>query len=138
VPDTPDTRPVNLLEVSTRAEHARHIINGFSITAPTLADLLRQVNGALADIPILSAEVLRLHAQLTASRMDRANLAAAGRITIAAYLDGEDDPLGYLRDELHAQGFGAGTTYDRASQDAPSCAQAAPLRPPADGRYQTR
>ena len=28
--------------------------------------------------------------------------------TIAAYHDGEPDPLSYLRDELHAQGFGTG------------------------------
>ena len=43
--------------------------------------------------------------RLTAVRLDRANLAAAGRATIAAYHDGEPDPLSYLRDELHAQGF---------------------------------
>jgi hypothetical protein len=107
VPQPPSTSPINLLEVSTRAEHARHIINGFSLTAPALADLWRQVTGALADIPALSAEIVSLRARLSTSRIDRANLAAASRVAISAYLNGETDPLSYLRDELHVQGFGA-------------------------------
>jgi hypothetical protein len=105
VPDTPYASPVNLLEVSTRAEHARHIVTGFSLATPTLADPWRQVNDALSDIPILAAEVARLRARLTACRIDRANLAAAGRITIAAHHNGEPDPLSYLQDELLAQGL---------------------------------
>jgi hypothetical protein len=107
VPDKPHTSPINLLEVSTRAEHARHIITGFLRAAPTLSDLWRQVNDALSDIPILTAEIVRLRAWLTACRIERANLAAAARITIAAYHNGESDPLACLQDELHAQGFDA-------------------------------
>jgi hypothetical protein len=106
VPETPSTSTINLLEVSTRAEHARHIITGFSLAAPTLTDLWRQVNDALSDIPILTTEITGLRARLTACRIDRANLAAAGRIAIAAYHNGEPDPLAYLQDELIAQGFG--------------------------------
>jgi hypothetical protein len=108
VPDTPRTSPIDLLEVSTRADHARHIITGFSVAAPTLADLWHQVDDALSDIPALTTELTRLRAWLTGCRIDRANLAAAGRITLAAYHNGEPDPLAYLRDELHAQGFGDG------------------------------
>ncbi len=107
MPDTPDASPINLLEVSTRAEHARHIITGFSLASPTLADLWRQVDEALSDIPILIAEISRLRDWLTAIRIERANLAAAGRITIAAHLNGESDPMACLQDELLAQGFGS-------------------------------
>jgi hypothetical protein len=107
VPETPDTSPISFLEVTTRAEHARNIITGFSLATPTLADLWRQVDAALSDIPALTMEISRLRRRLTAIRIERANLAAAGRITIAAYLNAEPDPLSYLRDELDAQGFGA-------------------------------
>jgi hypothetical protein len=107
MPETPSTHTINLLEVSTRAEHARHVIAGFALAAPTLADLWRQVNEALSDIPILITEVTGLRARLTACRIDRANLAAAGRIATTAYHNGEPDPLAYLQDELIAQGFGA-------------------------------
>jgi hypothetical protein len=106
VPETHSTSTINLLEVSTRAEHARHIITGFSLAAPTLADLWRQVNDALSDIPILTTEITGLRVRLTACRIDRANLAAAGRIAITACHNGEPDPLAYLQDELIAQGFG--------------------------------
>ena len=37
------------------------------------------------------------------TRLDRANLLAAARATIAAHHDGEPDPLAYLRDELNVQ-----------------------------------
>ncbi|MGI8449865.1 MAG: hypothetical protein ACR2MP_22335 [Streptosporangiaceae bacterium] len=96
---------VNLLEANTRARTARHIIDGFSIVFPTLADLWRQIDDALADTPDLTAEITDLRARLSGSRLDRANLAAAGRATITAYQNGESDPLAYLRDELQAQGF---------------------------------
>jgi hypothetical protein len=106
VPDTPRINPVNLLEVTTRAEHARHIINGFSFAMPTLADLWRQVDHALSDVPVLAEEITHLRDWLTACRIDRANLAAAGRATITAHRNGEPDSLSYLDDELRAQGFG--------------------------------
>jgi hypothetical protein len=107
VPETRNVSTINLLEVSTRAEHARHIIAGFSSAAPTLADLWGHVSDALADIPDLTTEIAYLRQRLTALRIERANLAAAGRITIVAHHNGEADPLSYLRDELRAQGFGA-------------------------------
>jgi len=59
-----------------------------------------------SDIPGLAIEISRLRDSLTACRIDRANLAAAGRATITAYRSGESDPLSYLYDELLAQGFG--------------------------------
>jgi hypothetical protein len=104
--ETPPPSPINLVKVSTRAEHARHIISGFSLATPALADLWRQVADALSDVPALTAEVGSLRTWLTACRIDRANLAAAARLTIAAYHNGDLDPLAWLRDELHAQGFG--------------------------------
>ena len=52
----------------------------------------------------LSVEVIRLRAELDDTRLDRANLLAAARATIGAYLDGESDPLCYLRDELAVRG----------------------------------
>jgi hypothetical protein len=103
---TPRTSPPDPLEAATRAGIARHIIAGFSPAFPALATFWHQVDDALADVPALADEVTRLKAQITACRLGRADLAAAGRATIAAYLDGEPDPLAYLRDELHAQGFG--------------------------------
>jgi hypothetical protein len=105
VSETPNASTINLMEVSTRAENARHIIAGFSSAAPTLADLWGHVYDALSDIPDLTAEITSLRERLTAIRIERANLAAAGRITIVAYHNSESDPLSYLRDELQAQGF---------------------------------
>ncbi|MGH3265620.1 MAG: hypothetical protein ACRDNS_26910, partial [Trebonia sp.] len=96
---------IDLLEVTTRAEDACHIIAGFSLATPALADQWRQIASALADIPTLSVEIGRVHSQLTACRLDRANLAAAGLVTLKAHRNGESDPLSYLRDELRAQGF---------------------------------
>jgi hypothetical protein len=48
----------------------------------------------------MGAVIARLAAELAATRMDRANLLAAMRATLAADADGESDPLYYLRDEL--------------------------------------
>jgi hypothetical protein len=104
VPETLST--VNLLEVRIRVRHARHIVAGFARTFPALADLWRQIDDALTDISALATEIAQVRVQVATSRLDRANLAAAGRATIAAYLS-EADPLSYLRDELQAQGFGA-------------------------------
>jgi hypothetical protein len=105
VTETSSTSTINLLEVNTRAEHARHIIARFSRGAPTLADLWGHVYDALSDIPGLTTEIADLRKRLTAIRIERANLAAASRITIVAYHNNEPDPLSYLRDELRAQGF---------------------------------
>jgi hypothetical protein len=112
VTETPNASTINLLEVNTRAEHARHIIAGFSRGAPILADLWGQVNDSLSDIPYLTTEITGLRERLTDIRIERANLAAASRVTIVAFRNGEPEPLSYLQDELQAQGFGTG--WERA------------------------
>jgi len=58
---------------------------------------------AVADIPVLIAEVHRGRSLLTYVRADYADLLAAAQATLAADSDGETDPLWYLRDELTAQ-----------------------------------
>lgn len=57
---------------------------------------------AVADIPVMLAELSRLQSLLALVRMMHANLLAAARATIAATRDGEADPMYYLRDELDA------------------------------------
>ena len=69
---------------------------------PTLAEIWRYLEDAFNDVPALAAEITRLAAELNNTRLDRANLLAAARATIAAHHDGEPDPLSYLRDELDA------------------------------------
>ena len=100
------TSTINLREVNARADSAQHIIIGFARAMPSLSDLWQQISNSLSDIPILTAEINRLDSELTLIRLHRANLAAAGRATLAAHHDGEHDPWHYLRDELDAQGFG--------------------------------
>jgi len=107
VPDISSASRINIQEVTARAQTAHHIIIGFSRAMPTLADLWQQIENALSDISLMAAEVTRLHTCLASVRMHRANLAAAGRATVAAYRNRERDPLSYLRDELEAQGFGS-------------------------------
>ena len=55
---------------------------------------------AVADIPVLLAEIARIAHLLSRSRWDFANLLAASRATLAAEQDGESDPLTYLRDAV--------------------------------------
>jgi hypothetical protein len=100
----PAERP-DLLEAISRNSHARHIVTGFSQATPTLADLWQHIDHSLSDVPILATEISRLNGQLRAVRLDRANLAAAGRAALAASRDGDPDPLSFLRAELAAQGF---------------------------------
>ncbi len=106
MPYTPDTR-IDLQEVNARYQDAHRIIAGFSLVIPVLADLWRQVDDSLSDIPVLASEITRSYDHLTVTRLDRANLAAAGMATIAAHRNGEPDPLAYLLDELNAQGYDA-------------------------------
>ena len=104
---TTDSTPppiVDLQQAAARHQAARRIIAGFSAAAPTLAEIWQQLQAALADTPALSAEIIRLRAEVASTRMDRANLLAAARAVITAHLDGEPDPLSYLRDELQARG----------------------------------
>ena len=89
-------------EVITRNDAARDIVAGFAAVTPTLAGAWRFVERALADVPVLVSEFGRVRAELEAVRLDRANLLAAIRATLAADAEGESDPLGYLRDELDA------------------------------------
>jgi hypothetical protein len=106
MPETSHTSAINLREANARAESAQHVITGFSRAIPNLADLWQQVTHSLSDIPILAAEIARLGSELISVRLSLADLAAAGRATIAAWHDGEPDHLSYLRGELDAQGFG--------------------------------
>jgi hypothetical protein len=102
----PDTLPyvnINLQEVTTTNEAARHIVAGFSTAMPVLADIWRYLDDALNDMPLLVAEISRLSAEIQSTRLDRANLLAAAHATMAAHHDGETDPLFYLRDELDAR-----------------------------------
>ena len=55
---------------------------------------------AVADIPVLLAEIDRLARLLSRTRWDFADLLAAARATLAADHDGEPDPLTYLRDAV--------------------------------------
>jgi hypothetical protein len=101
-----DSRPYNrtgIEEIAARNETARHMIAGFAAEMPALADFWRHLDTALAGNLALAAELTRQNAELTAARLDRANLLAAIRATLAAHADGEADPLYYLRDELSAR-----------------------------------
>lgn len=55
---------------------------------------------AIADIPVLLAEVDRLARLLSRTRWDFADLLAAARATLGADHDGEPEPLTYLRDAV--------------------------------------
>jgi hypothetical protein len=100
---------IDLAQVMARNSAARDIVTGFAAATPALATMWQQIEGALADSSSLATDVTRLSGQLRAARLDRANLLAAMRATLAADSDGETDPLSYLRDELHhAQDAAAG------------------------------
>jgi hypothetical protein len=92
----------DLPEVTTRNRTVRAIVSALAAEHP--ARIWDLVTAALADTPALTAEVMKLRAQLAEERLDRANLAAAALATISAHRDGEPDPLSYLRDELTGQG----------------------------------
>jgi ABC-type transporter Mla subunit MlaD len=94
---------IDLEQITARNETARHMIAGFAAEMPRLADFWRNLDTALADTPALSAEIGRLAAELATARRDAADLLAAIRATLAAYADGEADPLWYVRDELNAR-----------------------------------
>jgi hypothetical protein len=93
---------IDFEEIAARNDTARHIVAGCTGAFPVLSEMWRQLETALADAPILATEVRRLSRELQTTRLDRANLLAAIRATLAAYADGEADPLSYLRDELDA------------------------------------
>ncbi|WP_155123439.1 MULTISPECIES: hypothetical protein [unclassified Actinoplanes] len=58
---------------------------------------------AVADLPLVLAEVERLRRLLAWTRIEHANLLAAARAALSAQADGEEDPLFYVRDEVAAQ-----------------------------------
>jgi hypothetical protein len=96
VPNSFHSIRIDLQEVATRNDAARHIIAGFSDALPTLAGYWQTIITALADTAALSAA-------LTRARLDHANLLASARATLSAHDEGEADPLSYLRDELGEQ-----------------------------------
>ncbi len=95
--------------ITTRNDIARDIIAGFPAVTPTLAGMWQLIDAALADLPAALADLGRALADLEAVRLDRANLLAAIRATLAADAEGEPDPLGYLRDELDSTDTPAST-----------------------------
>ena len=97
---------IDLQEVLTRNTRARDFVERFSAETPTLANAWHYIDTSLSDTLALAAHIVMLRADLAELRLERANLAAAARAALGAYLDGDYDPLGYLRDELAAQGYG--------------------------------
>ena len=97
-------------EITTRNDIARDIIAGFAAVTPMLIGAWRLIDTALADLPAVLAELGRAQAELEAVRLDRANLLAAIRATLAADAESELDPLGHLRDELDSTDAPASTT----------------------------
>lgn len=104
MPQTP-CRTVNLGDVAARAQNAQHVLTGICLAMPGMDGLCRHVRDSLADIAPMATEIGCLRRDLARTRLDRANLAAAGRATVTAQRQGEADPLSYLRDELAAQGY---------------------------------
>jgi hypothetical protein len=94
---------MSLHAVYARNDHARRVIAGCVTAMPAASEMWQQVDRALADVPALGAVIARLTAELAGTRMDRANLLAAMRASLAAHADGETDALYYLRDELDAR-----------------------------------
>ena len=102
MPNTHSNPDIDLQQISTRNTHAHHIVVGCASALPLLADMWQALDDALSDSVALAAQVARLSAELERARLDRANLRAAMRATLAAHADGEPDPMWYLRDELNA------------------------------------
>jgi hypothetical protein len=91
------TTPVRRHTVDLDAARAHH--HAATTTGATDALWL-----ATADVPVLLAEIDRCRTLLALTRARHADLLAAARATVAAYRDGEADPLWYVRDELAANG----------------------------------
>src|SRR5262249_58603276 len=108
VPNPTPASRADLHEVSTRNPHARRLVAGCSGAIPVLGQLWQPIDRCLSDVPVLIAEITCLRREISVRGLERANLAAAARATIAALAAGRDaepDPLWYLRDELAAQGL---------------------------------
>jgi len=109
MPNTHPTPDIDLQQINTRNDQARHVVAGCASAMPTLADMWRHLDDALNDAVLLSAQVTqlsaqvkRLSAELDRTRLEGANLRAAMRAALAAHADGEPDPMWYLQDELNA------------------------------------
>jgi len=75
---------------------------------PALSQLWWHIDRGLSDVPVLISEIIGLRREISIRGLERANLAAAARATLAALAAGRDadpDPLWYLRDELVSQGL---------------------------------
>ena len=103
MPNTHPTSDINLQQISTRNDQARHIVAGCASALPTLAAMWRALDDALTDSAALCAQVTRLSAELDRARLECANLRAAMRAALAAHADGDPDPMWYLTDELDAR-----------------------------------
>ena len=57
MPNTSPNTNINLQEVSTRNDKARHIVAGLPSAMPWLADIWEYLQSALNDMPMLAAEV---------------------------------------------------------------------------------
>ncbi|MBV9857696.1 MAG: hypothetical protein JOY82_24760, partial [Streptosporangiaceae bacterium] len=79
---------ISLDAVYARNDIARRIVAQAVSALPAASELWSHVDRALADVPTLGAVIGRLADQLAETRMDRANLLAAMRATIAAQADG--------------------------------------------------
>jgi hypothetical protein len=121
---------VNIADVMARNAAARDILAGFASATPTLAAAWRHVGAALADSAALAADVARLANELRVARLERANLLAAMRATLAAEADGETDPLWYLRDALSASRSVPETRSGGSNGRLPSDAPSVPVHPP--------
>ncbi|GGT00545.1 hypothetical protein GCM10010156_68290 [Planobispora rosea] len=93
----------DLQEVASRNTTAAQLLAALTQEPLPLLPVWAHVIAALDDIEALIDEITGLRAELASVRYQRANLRAAIRATLAADHDGDDDPLYYIRDELHAQ-----------------------------------
>lgn len=114
MPDSVSNANIDLRAIISRNDTARQIIAGFSSDMPTLSEVWRHLQAALADTHVLVTEVTKLSDELKETRRDLADLLAATRATLAAHSQGEADPLWYIRDELAAQGVLSPTSRRRA------------------------
>lgn len=94
---------IDLQEVANRNYTAAQLLAALTRDPLPLLPIWAHVIAALDDIESLIDEVTGLRAELASIRHQRANALAAMRATLAANRDGDDDPLYYVRDELHAQ-----------------------------------
>jgi hypothetical protein len=98
-----------LCPIYARNDNAHRLVAELTAARPALADIWQQLDQALEDVPALgsitarlSAELAEIRRDLADARLDRANLLAAMRATLAAHADGENDSLSYLRDQISA------------------------------------